>query len=236
MSDQKYCIQLKATLLHLPSNNKPKKYHFKYFIVTTIILVILCIFLGNIYSEDQYKGFIICLYLLSSLPLVTYFFLEVDFDTLNVYETYPLIGKIEFNSDTLYVNEEELSIDSIQQIKLDFIQHGNISWSIIDEQIKAGFIQNPNKVSLGGRNGYHLQKTYNSIIIYPKKGSANRYSFFIDKVTTEDTVLAFINFCYHNGINFKEYTNGIRSYKMKNDLTYDEIQQIKQEHDLKSWV
>ncbi|QWG04097.1 hypothetical protein KMW28_24715 [Flammeovirga yaeyamensis] len=146
-----------------------------------------------------------------------------------------MIGAIEWLNGEIVVGNNHFNINEIKEIRLDYRNYNvlNAFPRIVSELV----VENKDNVSLyAGRGGCRLEKIYSTLSLKLNTGGIHQFGFYIDSKDKLAKLQSLISWVYVNQINFKEYTDSKRSYFLKNDLMYEEIQMIKEKHHLESWI
>lgn len=127
-----------------------------------------------------------------------------------------IIGKIELNQEQIYIEFDKQKY--MQPLK----QAGDMRITF-----------HSYKGMTNGRVEYDGDD--NIISFYNKQGAKLEYLFSIDSIEHLEDLKSLFSVWYKEGIKFKEYYLGSRSYFLKTNLKYDEVQDFKEKYDIE-WV
>ncbi len=109
----------------------------------------------------------------------------------------------------------------------------NISDNLVPLKISINEIQNL-KISYQGYNGYRVGREVsygdNNRISFIYANNVYEYQFDLDSEEMMCNLTSILLYWYEAGYKFKEYKNGQRSFLFRNELSYQEVQELKKQY------
>ena len=128
----------------------------------------------------------------------------------NLIKEYKKVGVLKLTSDYIEIENEKLPLSSIKELKIELKSYSGHS---------------------NGRNPF-LDNGFQNTIHYINHEEQKQVQFHITSSKRFYKIAEILESWYHKNINFTEETLGQKSYLMKSNLSYQEIQEFKQRYQL----